>query len=154
MPNLKPYMSASPQRSLVWLQGLLCGAMAALATPTALLLAVLLGPAFAAIGMDHDPGRPRARAITLCSLAAVVEPLRILWTTGHTMTTAMALLGSPPVIVLAWSAAAVGWLFAELAPIVARTALDALSLARATRLRADRARLVEAWGLEVPQVGQ
>src|SRR5690349_1624154 len=35
------------QRSFVWLQGLLCGALATLATPTALLLGVLLAPRFA-----------------------------------------------------------------------------------------------------------
>jgi hypothetical protein len=154
MAKRKPLVAAPRQRSLVWLQGLLCGAMATLATPTALLLAVLLGPAFAAIGLDRDPGRPRARAIALCSMAAVVEPLQILWTTGHTMATATALLESPRVIALAWSAAAAGWLLAELSPIVAKAVLEALSLTRAARLRADRARLAEAWGLEASSDGQ
>ncbi len=50
-PGTKPQPR---QRSLVWLQGLLCGAMATLATPTALLLGVLLGPALLAILFDHE----------------------------------------------------------------------------------------------------
>ena len=48
------------QHSLTWLQGLLCGAMVTLATPTALLLGVILGPALLAVLLDHEPGRPRA----------------------------------------------------------------------------------------------
>lgn len=64
------------QRSFVWLQGLLCGALATLATPTALLLGVLLAPALLAIALDQDPGRPRARSIALFSMAASVGPLR------------------------------------------------------------------------------
>ncbi len=73
------------QHSLVWLQGLLCGAMVTLATPTALLLGVLLGPALLALMLDRQPGRPKARSIALCSMAASIDPLRTLWMTGHSM---------------------------------------------------------------------
>jgi hypothetical protein len=142
------------QHSLIWLQGLLCGAMATLATPTALLLGVLLGPALLAIALDHEPGRPRARSIALCSMAAAVDPLRTLWTAGHSMATAGALLGNLQIVGTAWSAAAAGWLLAEVTPIAVRAGLEALSIARAARLRAERARLVEAWGLESPPDNQ
>lgn len=138
------------QHSLIWLQGLLCGAMATLATPTALLLAVLLGPALLAIALDHEPGRPRARSIALCSMAASVEPLRTLWTAGHSMATASALLGNLQIVGTAWIAAAAGWLLAEVTPIAVRAGLEALSIARSARLRAERAELMEAWGLESP----
>jgi hypothetical protein len=139
------------QHSLVWLQGLLCGAMATLATPTALLMGVLLGPALLAILLDHEPGRPRARSIALCSMAASIDPLRTLWTVGHTIATAMALLSNIRVVGLAWSAAAVGWLLAEIIPIGVRATLEGLSVARASRLNAERAKLVEIWGLNAPQ---
>lgn len=142
------------QHSLVWLQGLLCGAMAALATPTALLLAVLLGPALLAILLDHEPGRPRARSIALCSLAAAIDPLRTLWTAGHTIATATALLSNVRVVGMAWSAAAAGWLLAEIIPIGVRAALDGVSVARASRLNTERARLIEIWGLNAPQNDQ
>ncbi len=94
--------------------------MATLATPTALLLGVLLGPALLAIALDHEPGRPRARSIALCSMAAAVEPLRTLWTAGHSMATASALLGNLQIVGTAWSAAAAGWLLAEVTPIAVR----------------------------------
>ena len=147
-PGTKPQPR---QHSLVWLQGLLCGAMATLATPTALLMAVLLGPALLAILLDHEPGRPRARSIALCSMAASIDPLRTLWTVGHTIATAMALLSNIRVVGLAWSAAAVGWLLAEIIPIGVRATLEGLSVARASRLNAERAKLVEIWGLNAPQ---
>lgn len=135
------------QHSLVWLQGLLCGAMVTLATPTALLLGVLLGPALLALMLDRQPGRPKARSIALCSMAASIDPLRTLWITDHSMGTAMALLGNPRFVGAAWSAAAGGWLLAEVMPIAVRATLEALSLSRAARLRAERARLMEEWGL-------
>jgi hypothetical protein len=136
------------QHSLVWLQGLLCGAVVTLATPTALLLGVLLGPALLALLCDRQPGRPKARSIALCSMAASIDPLRTLWVAGHSMSAAMALLGNTQIIVVAWSAAATGWLLAEIIPVAVRAALEALSISRAARLRAARAALIEEWGLD------
>jgi hypothetical protein len=146
-PNNPP----TPRRnSLIWLQGLLCGAMVTLATPTALLLGVLLAPALVAIVLDREPGRPRARTIALCSMAASIDPLRMLWTVGHSTATATALLGNLQVVGTAWSAAAAGWLLAEITPVIVRAALEALSIARSTNLRAERTKLIETWELEVP----
>ena len=124
------------QHSLIWLQGLLCGALATLATPTAMLLGVLLAPGLLALVLDQDQGRPRARCILLCGMAAAIEPLRSLWTLGHTMATATALLGDVRNVGTAWSAAAGGWLLAEAAPVATRVALEAISIARSAKLRA------------------
>lgn len=129
----------------MWLQGLLCGGMVTLATPTSLLIGVLLGPALLAIVFDRESGRARARCIALCSMAAAVAPLRVLWTSGHSMALAMALAGDLRIVATAWVAAAGGWLLAELMPIGVRTVLDAVSLARAAKLRSERVRLIEAW---------
>jgi hypothetical protein len=122
--------------------------MVTLATPTALLLGVLLAPALIAIVLDREPGRPRARTIALCSMAASIDPLRMLWTAGHSIATATALLGNLPVVGTAWSAAAAGWLLAEITPVIIRAALEAFSIAQSTRLRAERTKLIEAWELE------
>jgi hypothetical protein len=94
------------QHSLVWLQGLLCGAMVTLATPTALLLGVLLCPAVLALVLDRQPGRPKARGVALFNMAAAVDPLRTLWMSGHSMSNASALLGDMRILGTAWSAAA------------------------------------------------
>src|SRR4051794_33615031 len=108
------------QHSLVWLQGLLCGAMATLATPTALLLGVLLAPALLALVVDRQPGRPRARSIALCGMAASIDPLRALSTGDHSIFNATTLLGNSRVVGAAWIAAAAGWLLAEIAPVGVR----------------------------------
>jgi hypothetical protein len=96
------------QRSLVWLQGLLCGALATLATPTALLLGVLMAPALLAIALDQEMGRPRARSIALFNMAASVWPLRTLWISGHNLATATTLLGNLQVVGTACSARGAG----------------------------------------------
>jgi len=92
-----------------------CGAMVTLATPTALLLGVLLAPALLALMMDRQTGRPRARSIALCGMAASVNPLRALWASDHSISHATTLLGNSHVLGAAWSAAAAGWLLAEIA---------------------------------------
>jgi membrane-associated phospholipid phosphatase len=143
-------VAATPrQHSMVWLQGLLCGAMAMLAPPTALLLGVLLGPAVLALMLDRQPGRPRARSIALFGMAASVDPLRTLWVSGHAMTDAAALLGDLHVLGIA-AAAAAGWLLAEAAPVAVRATLEALTISRTARLRALRSRLSEEWRLDPP----
>jgi hypothetical protein len=80
-------------------------------------------------------------------MAAAVGPLRYLWAADHSLAHATALLGNFRVVATAWIAAAAGWLLAEVVPVMIRAALDGLSVARAARLRAERASLVEAWGL-------
>ena len=139
------------QHSLVWLQGLLCGALATLATPTALLLGVLLGPALLAVFLDTEQSKPIGRSVVLFSMAASVEPLKTLWVSGHTMQVAATLVGDLQVVGYAWIAAAAGWLLAQILPIVVRTILDTLGLARSAQLRAERAKLVSEWGLEADQ---
>jgi hypothetical protein len=131
----------------MWAQGLLCGGLVALLPPTALLLGVLLGPALLALFLDRQPGKPIARSVLLCTLAASVKPVRVLWGAGHSMAASMAVATDPDVIGTAWFAAAAGWLLAELAPIGVRVVLEAISRSQAARLRAARAALAEEWGL-------
>jgi hypothetical protein len=131
---------------LMWAQGLLCGGLVALLPPIALLLGVLLGPALVALFLDRQPGKPVARSVLLCSLAASVAPVRMLWAAGHGMAASVVLATDPDILGTAWAAAAAGWLLAELAPLGVRVALEAVSLSQAARLRAVRAALAEEWG--------
>ena len=68
--------------SLVWVQGLACGGMAALAPLAMAQVAALLAPALAALMMDKRPGKPVARVMLLFALAASVQPIRVAWATG------------------------------------------------------------------------
>ncbi len=132
----------------MWIQGLLCGGLVALLPPTALLLGVLIGPALLALFLDTQPGKPIARSVLLCTLAASVKPVRMLWAAGHSIAASMALATDADIVGTTWAAAAAGWLLAELAPVAVRVVLEAMSLRRAARLRAARAALAEEWGLD------
>lgn len=151
MARAKPAKShdadAATPRSLIWLQGLLCGALVTLATPTALMTGALLAPAYLVYRLDHQPGRPVARVVLVCALAGSVYPLRALWGGGHGMKLAVAMLGDVWTWIPAWAAAAGGWLLAELAPLGIRLGLELAASARAARLRAQRSRLESEWGL-------
>ncbi len=144
----KPATAPTKSNPLMWLQGLLCGGLVAMLPPTALLLGVLLGPALLAPFLDGQPGKPIARSLLLCSLAACVKSVRLLWAAGHTMAVSMALATDADIVGTAWAAAAAGWLLAELLPVAVRVVLEAVSLRQAARLRVVRAALAEEWGLD------
>ena len=133
-------------RSLIWVQGLLCGGLATLATPTALLIGVLFLPALIANAADHQPGKPIARSVALFGLCGTVGPVLRLWSAGHTLEMAGALATDLDNFLLAWGMAAIGWLLAELAPVAVRAALEASSVTRAARLRAERVKYEAEWG--------
>ena len=139
---------ARRKHSLVWLQGLGCGAMATLAPGFAVLLASLLAPGLSALLFDREPGRPMARCVLLAGLTTCVQPVQALWSNGQTLNAALALLANFQTLGTAWSAAAAGWLLVELAPLASRLVLDAIARSRAARLRTQRQELIDAWGFD------
>ena len=146
-PGKQQYQQAGASpRSLLWLQGLLCGGLVTLATPTALLVGVLFLPAIIAITMDRQPGKPIARSVALFGFCGIVGPVISLWLAGHTIPIASTLAMDMNNVLLAWGAAATGWVLAELSPIAVRAVLEALALSRAARLRAERVRYEAEWG--------
>ena len=142
----KPRNAERAGRSLVLLQGLLIGALVALATPSALLFGVLLAPGLVALALDQSPGRPIARAMLLFGLAATIAPLTFLWKSGHTLELATTQIADAQVVAAAWSAAAAGWLVAQLSPLAVRMALESAALARKRRLTTARNRCAADWG--------
>ena len=153
MARAKKPPRAGTSGRIIWVQGLLCGGVLALATPTAILLVGLLAPAALAWHLDRQPGKPVARAVAVCALAGAIGPLAILWRSGHSLTVALAMLGDPFALFPAWAAAGGGWLLADLLPLVLRYSLDIAANARAARLRAERARLQSNWGVSPPDDG-
>jgi len=140
--------SVGEYRSIVWLSGLACGVLAAVAPGIAMVAAGLLAPGAVALTLDKEPGRPVARAVLTFGLAACVQPVITLWNSGQSFDTALSIVMDPGVTGTAWSAAAAGWLMTQLSPLLVRATLEAAALARATRLRTIRGKLVEAWGLD------
>ncbi len=143
--NAAAVPAAARRPSLLWLQGLACGALIALTPSLALLAASLLAPAGVAALLDRQQGRPAARAVLLCGLSTCIGPVRELWSSGEGMAETMRLLLGGHTVAMAWGAAAGGWVLSELAPLLTRLALDATARSRLTRLRARRERLLEQW---------
>src|SRR5574340_1529437 len=100
---------APPERSHAWLQGLLCGIAATVVPGPALLAGLLLAPGLLALLFDQSSGKPMARAVLLCGLAAAVPSLAALWHQGASIGAAFTLLGDPSVLGAAWACGAGGW---------------------------------------------
>jgi len=143
-----PVVARGSRHSLTWLQGLGCGTAVALVPAMALLLGLLLLPGVLAVLYDRQPGRPVARTVLLCGSAACIAPVLALWHAGTTMDASLVLLGDLRVMGTAWSAAAVGWILAELAPVVALVVLETVAATRAAHLRAERDKLAAEWGFD------
>jgi len=147
MPKSARRLDTGHPRSLLWVEGALCGIAAALSPGTALLLVGLLAPGLVSLALDGAPGKPMARAVLLAGVTASISALRQLWLDGASLDAALNLLEDPLRLGTAWAAGATGWLISELAPIITRLLLDARSLIRAKELRAERERLEAEWSL-------
>src|SRR3954464_6228194 len=82
-------------RSVVWLSGLACGGMAAVAPGAATLAPGLLAPGSVALKLDREAGRPVARTVLTCGLAGCVHPVISLWSMGHSFGAAVAIVTDP-----------------------------------------------------------
>ena len=143
----KPQAATARRGSGMWMQGLVCGALVTLATPTALLGGVLLLPAIIVYLIDDTEGRPALRAVLLFGLATALRPMLTLWTGGHSVSVSLSLLSDFATPAVAWSAQGAGWLLSQAIPLLVRVALEAQSRLEIARLRAERAKLAEQWGV-------
>ena len=139
--------AAAPKGSLVWAQGMVCGALLAFATPTALVLGVLLAPALACFVGERAQGRTMARGVALCCGAATVSPLWHLWHGGNSVGAALELLSDPLCLVLAWGAGACAWALCQVLPVVVRTTWEMRMAARAKAIEAELVACREEWDL-------
>ncbi len=134
--------------STLWLQGLACGAVVALATPLAVMGGLLLAPGIGALLLERRAAPLAARVALLCGAAAAAVPLAALWQGGLGVAGAITAASDPAVLAGCWAAQAAGWLATQLAPMLVRVTLDLRAAATAARLRAERARYEAEW--EIP----
>lgn len=139
--------AAKPTRSLLWVQGLMCGGLVAWLPATATLGAILLAPGLIAYVADRGPTRAVGRAVCLFGAVIVPHSLIALWHAGNSLATSLAMAGDMRRVASAWAIQAAGWLLVELAPVLTRLVLDAKAQARIATLRRQRVRLEDEWGL-------
>jgi hypothetical protein len=133
--------------SWLWLQGLVCGAVLAFATPVALVICVLMAPGLAAAIFDPAPQRAMTRAVALACLAFTMGPVWHLILAGRVMTQAVDLVLDPEVVLPAWLAGACGWALCELLPVLLRSAADMRAAVRIAVLEKEAAALREEWDM-------
>lgn len=131
----------------LWLQGMVCGATLTFATPTAMLIGVLLAPGVVALVLEGGAARPISRAVLLSGATFVFAPEWHLVGAGHNMAAALALLQDPAVLLPAWLAGAVGWALCELLPVAYQAMGEVRARGRLAALAAEEKTLREAWDL-------
>ena len=85
--------------------------------------------------------------MVLFGLAGTVQPLVDLWHAGHTIPIALDMASDTTTLATAWAAQGGAWLLCELGPLLIALVMEAISGAKAARLRAARATYEEQWGL-------
>jgi hypothetical protein len=144
-----PKSAARPKSgigSMLWLQGMACGAVLTFATPAALLGGTLMAPALIALLADREPGRPVTRAVLLFGGSVSIEPLWRLCLSGDSMATALEIMSDPAMLAFAWIAAAFGWAMCEVLPVLLENGSRLAEAARVAAWKAELKRIEEEWG--------
>ena len=97
-------------QKVIWLSGLACGVLVAIAPGVATVAAGLLAPGIVALKLDREPGRAVARTVLTCGLAGCVQPVMTLWSMGQSFDTALAILADPGAIAAGPTIPGLGWI--------------------------------------------
>jgi hypothetical protein len=139
---------AKTKGSLLWLQGLVCGAILTFAPASAVLLGVLLAPAFACMAADIEPGRGTTRAVTLACMAGALAPVWHLWMAHDRMEEAILVLCDPLSLTLAWGGGAIAWALCQILPVFLGAVWSVRETIRSHAIDAELKRLREEWFID------
>ncbi len=139
--------ATKPRSSVIWVQGLACGALLTFAAPTALLLAILFAPA--AICPLLEPTKTGlTRAVALGCAAASLGPAWRLWTAGDRMDQALASLSDPGTISLAWGAGACAWALCQVLPVILARSWEVREASRIRAIEAEIKEVQDIWSMD------
>jgi len=144
----EPATSPRAKASVLWLQGLGCGALLAFAPALAVLLVVLMAPASACLAADLQQGRGTTRSVAIACGAGALAPAWRLWLAGDRMESVFVLLSDPLTLAFAWGGGACAWALCQVIPAVLQSVWSVRETTRAHRIEAEMARLREEWHLE------
>jgi hypothetical protein len=134
--------------SMLWLEGLVCGAVLAFAPATAVLLMVLLAPALLCLAVDTEPGRGMTRAVTLACVAGSMGPAWHLWMAQDRLEEAVDLIWDPMTLLLAWGGGACAWAMCQVFPAVLQGVWNMREAVRGRAIEAEIKRLRDEWFLD------
>jgi len=128
--------------------------LVAVTLPSCLVLGVAMVPSAVAFLVDRTREKYLAISVTMLNFCGAVPALAELWSYGQSMVVAKSIAFAPLSLLVAYGAAAVGWLIhMGMAPIIAAYNRMA-SETRVRSLRRRQKRLIEAWGDEVGELEQ
>ncbi len=133
--------------SLVWVQGLACGALLTFATPTALLLGILFAPVIVCLLASAGDDSNVLRAVATSCAALSVGPVWHVWMAGGHMDAVGAVLATPSTLCLAWGAGAGAWALCQVLPILFSVAWELRETQKAKAIQLELDALKEEWGL-------
>ena len=148
VPLPGPEAGRRPRSSIIWVQGLACGAVLTFAAPTALLLAVLFAPAVVCLLAESAARRTITHAVALGCAAASLGPAWRLWMAGDGMDQALATLSNPTTVTLAWGAGACAWALCQVLPVIISKTQGARDAARMRAIQAEIDACRASWNLE------
>jgi len=124
----------------------LLAGLVVVALPTTIIVAVGIVPTLAARITDITPGRYATRCVGAMNLAGIAPFLRRLWSGENDLATALQTIADPYTWLIAYGAAAIGWLLFMSVPnaIAMFKALETEITVK--RLRSRQEELVAEWG--------
>jgi hypothetical protein len=120
-----------------------------IAFPTMIVVLVGMIPTLVCFIVDMTPGRYAFRCVAAMNLAGVAPYIRILWTQGHDMSTAMTIIADPFAWLVFYGTAAFGWGFFFSVPGVVSAVQTLSAERRVNKLRVRQNELAEEWGAEI-----
>ena len=112
-------------------------------------MAVLMIPTLVALLIDRSPQKSIGMTVGLVNFAGVVPFWLDLWENGHTLKKAMAIATDPTALLIAYGAAAIGWvIYTNITPFVA-TIVVRKTQQRVKDIEQRQKALVKRWGAGV-----
>lgn len=121
-------------------------ALVPVSLPTILVLFCAMLPTLVSAFAERGDNRYAWICVGGLNFAGVAPWLFTLWFGHHTMQFALEVVTNVTMLVVAYGAAAGGWLIYAATPPVVATVMSATSQHRAVRLAAQKRKLIEEWG--------
>ncbi|MFD2204085.1 hypothetical protein [Kiloniella antarctica] len=125
--------------------------LAAVLMPSAILMCVLMVPSIVAFVVDRTPQRYLTMTVSLPNFCGVLPGLAALWERGQTFDGAFNGIADPWNMMVAYSAAGMGWVIFFATPLIVGSYLNISTEGKIKSIRRYQDVLIEAWGEGVKQ---
>jgi hypothetical protein len=145
---------AAPKRkkSSLSLIGILC--IGGFFPPTAIVLLAGMIPTYIAWLTDRTKGKLTGITVAAANLATLMPILLRLWDKGNTFNIALSTLASPFSWIVILAGSGVGWMLAQVFPLMVVGVISARDKAKLDKARARQKVLVDEWGPGITEVNQ